>query len=57
MSTSFVLQVVNIGSGVSILAVYGPNNFKRVTGTRYGVCYMSVELVKIYSLALEGARF
>jgi len=28
--------VVNIGSGVSILAVYGPNNYKRVTGTSLG---------------------
>ncbi|XP_057366721.2 pantothenate kinase 3-like [Daphnia carinata] len=28
--------LVNIGSGVSILAVYGPNNFKRVTGTSLG---------------------
>jgi type II pantothenate kinase len=28
--------VVNIGSGVSILAVYGPDNFKRVTGTSIG---------------------
>ncbi len=27
--------VVNIGSGVSILAVYGPDNYKRVTGTRW----------------------
>lgn len=28
------LQVVNIGSGVSVLAVYGPNNYKRISGTR-----------------------
>ncbi len=34
LSFMFSLQLVNIGSGVSILAVYGPNNFKRVTGTR-----------------------
>lgn len=29
-----ILQLVNIGSGVSILAVYGPENFKRISGTR-----------------------
>ncbi|XP_050443989.1 pantothenate kinase 1-like, partial [Adelges cooleyi] len=28
--------VVNIGSGVSVLAVYGPNDFKRITGTSIG---------------------
>ena len=28
--------VVNIGSGVSIIAVYGPDDFKRVTGTSIG---------------------
>ncbi|KAL5021504.1 hypothetical protein ScPMuIL_000659 [Solemya velum] len=28
--------VVNIGSGVSILAVRGPNNYKRVSGTSVG---------------------
>lgn len=27
-------QLVNIGSGVSILAVYGPENYKRISGTR-----------------------
>jgi len=29
-----VLQIVNIGSGVSVLAVYGPNNYRRISGTR-----------------------
>ncbi|XP_025194402.1 pantothenate kinase 3 [Melanaphis sacchari] len=28
--------VVNIGSGVSVLAVYGPNNYKRISGTSIG---------------------
>ncbi|GLG95892.1 hypothetical protein R5R35_005584 [Gryllus longicercus] len=28
--------LVNIGSGVSVLAVYGPNNYKRVSGTSLG---------------------
>ena len=27
--------VVNIGSGVSILAVYSPNDYRRISGTRY----------------------
>lgn len=27
-------MVVNIGSGVSILTVHGPNNYQRVSGTR-----------------------
>ena len=30
--------IVNIGSGVSILSVRGPNEYKRVSGTRY--CYI-----------------
>ena len=35
--------VVNIGSGVSILAVYSPNKYKRVSGTRYGfICHAAV---------------
>jgi hypothetical protein len=29
-----VLQIVNIGSGVSVLAVYGPSNYRRISGTR-----------------------
>jgi len=28
-------QLVNIGSGVGVLAVYGPNQYKRITGTRW----------------------
>lgn len=28
--------IVNIGSGVSVLAVYGPNNYKRISGTSLG---------------------
>lgn len=31
-----VVQVVNIGSGVSILAVDGPDNYRRVSGTSLG---------------------
>ena len=27
--------IVNVGSGVSILSVRGPNEYKRVSGTRY----------------------
>jgi type II pantothenate kinase len=30
------LQLVNIGSGVSILAVYGPGTYKRISGTSLG---------------------
>ncbi|PSN54775.1 Pantothenate kinase 1 [Blattella germanica] len=29
-------QIVNIGSGVSVLAVYGPGNYKRISGTSLG---------------------
>ncbi|XP_078462480.1 pantothenate kinase 3-like isoform X2 [Lampetra planeri] len=32
----YPLLLVNIGSGVSILAVHSPNNYKRVTGTSLG---------------------
>lgn len=28
-------KIVNVGSGVSVLAVYGPSNYKRISGTRY----------------------
>lgn len=34
LENPFPLLLVNIGSGVSILAVYSENNYKRVTGTR-----------------------
>lgn len=33
-SNPYPYLVVNIGSGVSILAVYSPTEYKRVTGTR-----------------------
>nr|CAD7605900.1 unnamed protein product [Timema genevievae] len=38
VSKQYVLlfQIVNIGSGVSVLAVYGPNNYKRISGTSLG---------------------
>ncbi|XKL59485.1 hypothetical protein PGB90_000501 [Kerria lacca] len=35
-SQPYPFIVVNIGSGVSILAVYGPNNYKRISGTSLG---------------------
>lgn len=35
LENPYPLLLVNIGSGVSILAVYSENNYKRVTGTRY----------------------
>uniref|UniRef100_A0A3B5MDM7 pantothenate kinase n=1 Tax=Xiphophorus couchianus TaxID=32473 RepID=A0A3B5MDM7_9TELE len=34
LDNHFPMLLVNIGSGVSILAVYSENNYKRVTGTR-----------------------
>lgn len=34
-SKPYPFILVNVGSGVSILAVYGPDNYKRVSGTRY----------------------
>lgn len=33
-SNPYPFLLVNIGSGVSVLAVYGPNDFKRISGTR-----------------------
>lgn len=35
LNNLYPFLVVNIGSGVSMLAVYSPDNFKRVTGSRY----------------------
>lgn len=35
LDNPFPMLLVNIGSGVSILAVYSENNYKRVTGTRW----------------------
>lgn len=34
LENPYPLLLVNIGSGVSILAVYSKDNYKRVTGTR-----------------------
>lgn len=34
LDNPFPMLLVNIGSGVSILAVYSENDYKRVTGTR-----------------------
>ncbi|ETE56021.1 hypothetical protein L345_18269 [Ophiophagus hannah] len=34
LENPYPLLLVNIGSGVSILAVYSEDNYKRVTGTR-----------------------
>uniref|UniRef100_A0A1A8RMB4 pantothenate kinase n=2 Tax=Nothobranchius TaxID=28779 RepID=A0A1A8RMB4_9TELE len=36
LDNPFPMLLVNIGSGVSILAVYSENNYKRVTGTSLG---------------------
>uniref|UniRef100_A0A3Q2DBV5 pantothenate kinase n=1 Tax=Cyprinodon variegatus TaxID=28743 RepID=A0A3Q2DBV5_CYPVA len=36
LENPYPLLLVNIGSGVSILAVYSENNYKRVTGTSLG---------------------
>lgn len=33
-SNPYPFLLVNIGSGVSVLAVHGPDNYKRVSGTR-----------------------
>lgn len=41
LNNLYPFLVVNIGSGVSMLAVYSPDNFKRVTGTRY-ICLLSI---------------
>lgn len=35
-SDPYPFLLVNIGSGVSILAVHGPNNYKRISGTSLG---------------------
>lgn len=33
-SQPYPFILVNVGSGVSVLAVWGPNNYKRISGTR-----------------------
>lgn len=43
-SCSFPLLLVNIGSGVSILAVYSKYNYKRVTGTRLDLALKNIAL-------------
>lgn len=35
-SDPYPFLIVNIGSGVSVLAVYGPSDFKRISGTSIG---------------------
>ncbi|KAK9508711.1 hypothetical protein O3M35_006203 [Rhynocoris fuscipes] len=35
-SEPYPFIIVNIGSGVSVLAVHGPNNYKRISGTSLG---------------------
>ncbi|KAM9803749.1 LOW QUALITY PROTEIN: pantothenate kinase 1-like [Neosynchiropus ocellatus] len=41
LDNPFPMLLVNIGSGVSILAVHSENNYKRVTGTRQGHTHSS----------------
>lgn len=41
---------VNIGSGVSILAVNEPNKFKRVSGTRYVYCKLRGQFLSCFTL-------
>ncbi|XP_034235418.1 pantothenate kinase 3 isoform X2 [Thrips palmi] len=36
LSNPYPFLLVNIGSGVSVLAVHGPNKYKRITGTSLG---------------------
>lgn len=36
LSNPYPFLLVNIGSGVSVLAVHGPNTYKRITGTSLG---------------------
>lgn len=43
LENPYPLLLVNIGSGVSIMAVYSENDYKRVTGTR--LCTSSSETV------------
>ena len=40
--------VVNIGSGVSILTVRGPSDYKRVSGTRYCFLFHHVFVLKSF---------
>uniref|UniRef100_A0A0A9X5Z5 pantothenate kinase n=2 Tax=Lygus hesperus TaxID=30085 RepID=A0A0A9X5Z5_LYGHE len=35
-SDPYPFIIVNVGSGVSVLAVYGPSNYKRISGTSLG---------------------
>lgn len=41
LNNLYPFLVVNIGSGVSMLAVHSPDNFKRVTGTRYVIAILN----------------
>lgn len=34
-SQPYPFILVNVGSGVSVLAVHGPDNYKRISGTRW----------------------
>lgn len=44
-SNPYPFLIVNIGSGVSVLSVTGPNTFKRISGTRSVIiCYKFKEL-------------
>ena len=45
-SQPYPFILVNVGSGVSILAVYGPNNYKRISGTRYVLLYYLFSVFK-----------
>lgn len=45
------MQVVNVGSGVSILKVTGPGQFVRVSGTRCDCDYLTEFVILIFSLA------
>jgi pantothenate kinase len=48
-----VLQIVNIGSGVSVLAVYGPSNYRRISGTRSVIMFLSCFLIHTLSLEMQ----
>ena len=47
--------VVNVGSGVSILAVHSPTKYKRVSGTRYVLTPVLVQVGSLLQFCLLAA--
>lgn len=46
-SSPYPFLIVNIGSGVSVLAVYSATNYKRISGTRYVLYELFILLYRV----------